>query len=126
MSPIRENPVGLTADAATNLQRLNQATQGPGGYWGPWEAHQTLGNLQVLAARLDKALDQAREWLTAEHEHGRIADDRPGVPADTTVDRVRTLLVEAARAAHDLARLLEYVTAATTHLTTPPREDSDG
>ena len=53
MGPIRENPAGLTSDAADNIRRLNHATQGPGGYWAPHELDQVIGNLQLLAERLE-------------------------------------------------------------------------
>jgi hypothetical protein len=133
-----------SAEAIRVLNHLTLASSGPtSGYTYPSDVDTVLGALQTLAQRLPQAVRQTSSWLTGQHQRGRIGHDQQPSPPDRDGRRDQTLasihdkppaetedrelvadamsllcadLVTVAEVATELAKVLQYARASSSHL----------
>ena len=107
--------VGAAVAAAEAVRYLNHASP-RGGVTEPATVSTVAAALAAAAYRMPQLLTQLAEWLAAEADAGRIADDRRR-PAWQLADAARLLLWEATEHAEHLASALSAAanTTATLH-----------
>ena len=107
--------VQVAATAAEAVRELNHRTLGRPTLTGPAELDRLVAELAVMTARLPQLLQQLSGWLAAEQSGRWIRSDNHIDPA-RIVDRARTELADAARAARELSQALHHAHQHTAHL----------
>jgi hypothetical protein len=107
--------VQVAAAAAEAVRELNHRTLGRPTLTGPAELDRLVAELAVMTARLPQLLQQLSGWLAAEQHARHIRSDNHIDPA-RIVDRARTELADAGRAARELSQALHNAHQHTAHL----------
>jgi hypothetical protein len=116
MSSLRPpSTVQVAAAAAEAVRQLCHRTLGRPTLKGPAELDRLVAELAVLTARLPQLLQQLSGWLAAEQRGRWIRSDNHIDPA-RIVDRARTELADAGRAANELSQALADARQHTAHL----------
>lgn len=119
--PYTDQDTADTADlTAETIRYLNYAAA-KGGITNPATITHTNASLATAIYRLPQLLNTISQWLTAETQAGRIADDHHRPPAQLT-DTARTAITQATDHAANLATALNTAAnlTATLHTTNPP------
>jgi hypothetical protein len=110
------DPIYHAENAAEAVRALNHATAWGEGYIWPADVSAVIARLQILAARLPQALNQAGRWLQTTSDEGSVGHDAGG-DAAATVARAVADLAAASQAAETLAARLDAAHQSTAHLT---------
>jgi hypothetical protein len=117
--------VNEASKAAEAVRALNHATLGGGGYVWPSDVNAVVAELQLAAARMGQALEQAHCWLEQARATGAIGHDQG---SDITAARAEWGLrfTAAISVAERLAEELSALQEITAHLTgiDPPAMNS--
>lgn len=113
------DPVLAAHTAAEAIRELNHATIRGTGYTWPADVDAIVVELHLCVARMEQALDQARQWLEGAHASKAVGHDQ-GTDASVAMTDTASRFAATIDTTHQLTECLVGLRNLTVHLTGMP------